>query len=164
MLTQLLAYQRYLIFKESQDLKVIGEANSIKDRLNISIAHSLSATKTLAYIVEQYGVPENFDSVAAHILEASRDVDALQLTREGVITHVYPLAGNEGVVGYNIFTDSARSREAFRALERKALYFDGPFKLLQGYTGVVGRLPIFRPTISEIGVAPQKKSSNPGSS
>jgi PAS domain S-box-containing protein len=143
-LTQLLAYQRYLIFKESQDLKVIEEANSIKDRLNITLAHSLSATKTLAYIVDRYGVPESFDSVAEHILEVSANIDALQLTRKGVITHVYPLAGNEGVVGYDIFTDSARSREAIRALERKALYFDGPFKLRQGYTGVVGRLPIFR--------------------
>lgn len=143
-LTQLLAYQRYLIFKENQDQKVIEEANSIKEKLNTTIAHSLSATKTLAFLIREYGVPENFDSVAHHILQANTDIDALQMTRKGVITHVYPLRGNEAAIGYNIFNDTARNEEAFKALEKGRLYFAGPFTLIQGYNAVVGRLPAFK--------------------
>lgn len=66
------------------------------------------------------------------------------MTRKGVITHVYPISGNEAAVGYDIFNDTARNEEAFKALEKRDLYFAGPFKLVQGYNGVVGRLPVFR--------------------
>jgi PAS domain S-box-containing protein len=143
-LTQLLAYQRHLIFKEAQNQKVTQEATFIKDQLNTSLSYSLSATKTLAFIVDQYGVPQNFDSVAAHILESNKYIDALQLTRKGVITHVYPLKGNEVVIGYDVFKDSIRSIEAFKAVEKRRLYFAGPFELVQGGTAVVGRLPMFK--------------------
>jgi PAS domain S-box-containing protein len=143
-LTQLLAYQRYLIFREGKDQEVQQEAVFRKDQLTRSLRYSLSATKTLSFIVDRFGVPENFDSVAALILESNQFIDALQLTRKGVITHVYPLKGNEAALGYDIFNDTARNEEAYRALEKKQLHFAGPLNLKQGGTGVVGRLPIFR--------------------
>jgi PAS domain S-box-containing protein len=142
-LTQLLAYQRYLIFKDGKDQEVIQEANLRKEQLIASLSYSLTATKTLAFIVDRFGVPENFDSVAALILESNKFIDALELTRRGVITHVSPLKGNEPALGYDIFNDSTRNEEAYKALERKRLHFAGPLRLKQGGTGVVGRLPIF---------------------
>jgi PAS domain S-box-containing protein len=144
LLTQLLAYQRYLIFKETQNQKIVQEATFVKEQLVNSLSYSLSATQTLAFIVDQYGIPERFDSVAAHILESNKYIDAVQLTKKGVITHVYPLEGNEAVIGYDIFNDSIRNREAFKALEKHQLYFAGPFELVQGGVAVVGRLPIFK--------------------
>ena len=48
--------------------------------------------------MEEYGVPEDFASTAKEILEANKYIDALELTREGVITHVYPLEGNESAL------------------------------------------------------------------
>jgi PAS domain S-box-containing protein len=144
LLTQLLAYQRYLIFQETQKQKLVREATAVKDQLGKALRYSLSATKTLAFIVRQYGAPENFDSVAADILQSNPYIDALQLTRKGVITHVYPLKGNEAVIGYDVFQDSLRNKEAFKALEKKQLYFAGPFELKQRGTAVVGRLPVFQ--------------------
>jgi PAS domain S-box-containing protein len=143
-LTQLLSYQQYVIFKRSEREAASQEANAISDRLKTSLSHSLSATKTLAFIVERYGVPEDFDSIAKDILESNKYIDALELTNEGIITHVYPSAGNEHAIGHDVLADSLRNQEAFKAIKRRELYFAGPFELRQGGVAVVGRLPIFR--------------------
>jgi PAS domain S-box-containing protein len=142
-LTQFLAYQHYLIGKDAANQKVSREINAVKDRLKTSLSYSLSATKTLAFLIKKYGVPADFDSVARIILASSKDIDALQLTREGVITHVYPLEGNEAAIGLNVLQDSVTDLEAFLAIKKKELFFAGPFELRQGGLGVVGRLPIF---------------------
>jgi PAS domain S-box-containing protein len=144
LLTQLLTYQQYLIYQRSEFEKVSREANLIGDRLKTSLAYSLSATKTLAFLVERYGVPADFDSIAAEILKSNKFIDALELTRKGVITHVYPLEGNKAVIGYDVLADPLRGPEALRTIAKKDLYFAGPFELKQGGPAVVGRLPIFR--------------------
>lgn len=142
-LTQYLAYQRYLIAVDSEHKKIVTELNTVKERLKVSLSYSLSATKTLAFLVKEYGVPVDFDAVAKEIIESNKYIDALELTKGGEITHVYPQQGNEGVIGYNILEDSRRNQEAYKAIEKRELFFAGPFELKQGGVAVVGRLPIF---------------------
>jgi len=142
--TQLLTYHRYLHNRDQVLQKVNQEADFVRDKLKGALSFSLSATKTLAFLVEEYGVPQDFNGIAREILEANEYVDALELTSEGVITHVYPLEGNESVIGYNILNDSSTRKEALRALEKKHLYFAGPLTLRQGGQAVIGRLPIFK--------------------
>lgn len=122
---------------------VIQEANTIKDRFQILLRNSLAATKTLAFITQKYGIKNDFDSVAATILDANELIDAVQLTNKGVITHVYPLKNNESAIGLDLFTDSLRRVEALKSVEKRELFFAGPFELFQGGTAVVGRLPMF---------------------
>lgn len=142
-LTQYLTYQRYLISEEANREEVFREITSVKDRLKTSLSYNLSAAKTLAFIIENYGVPKDFDNVAKAIVNSNKNIDGLQLTRLGVTTHVYPLKGNESVIGFNILSHPLRSKEAYKALEKKELYFAGPYALKQGGIAVVGRLPIF---------------------
>ena len=47
----------------------------------------------------------------------------MELVPGGIIQHVYPLQGNENVIGYNILKDSTRSKEAFRAIKKNELNF-----------------------------------------
>lgn len=142
-LTQSLTYQQYLINDKSEKQRITIELNKIKDNIQTALAYSVSATQTLSFIIKEYGTPDDFDKIAKNILDANKFVDVLQLTQKGVITHVYPLHGNEAVVGYDILKDSSRSKEAFRAIKENKLFFAGPFKLKQGGTGIVGRLPIY---------------------
>lgn len=143
-LTQYLVYQKYLINRERDRQEVMREADAIKDRLKSTYSYALSAVKTLAFVVENYGVPKNFDQVAGSILSANKNIDALELTRKGVITHIYPLRGNESVIGYDILKDSLKNKEANKVIRLRALFFAGPFKLKQGGVGIVGRFPIFK--------------------
>jgi PAS domain S-box-containing protein len=143
-LTQYLAFQKYLLDKKAKSDELLQELNLVKDRINSSLANGLSATKTLAFIVENYGVPQNFDTLAKDILKSNKNIDALELTSKGVITNIYPLIGNEAAIGYNVLADSLTNSQALRALEKRELFFAGPLKYKQGGIGFVGRLPIFR--------------------
>ena len=143
-ITQLLTYHRYLRNQDQVLQKINQEADFVKDKLQAALSFSLSATKTLAFLVKEYGVPKDFASTAKEILESNKYIDAIELTREGVITHVYPLEGNESALGYNILNDPATRKEALKALDKKELYFAGPLTLKQGGQAVVGRLPIFQ--------------------
>lgn len=143
-LTQFLAYQRYLISKEMERQNITQEISVVKDRLKTALSYSLSATKTLAFIIEEYGLPQDFDRVAKDILESHKFIDALQITEGGKITHVYPLEGNEEAINFDVFANSHTASEAYKAIDKKALHFAGPFELRQGGVGVIGRLPIFK--------------------
>lgn len=143
-LTQFLAYQRYLISEEVDQANIVEETNAVKSRLQNALSHSLSAAKTLAFIVEEYGIPEEFDLVAQQILESNEYIDALEVTEGGKITHVYPLQGNEEAIGFDVFANSNTASQAYKAIDKKTLFFAGPMKLRQGGIGLVGRLPIFK--------------------
>ncbi len=139
-----LIYQRYLILKEKQKKEAYVKANNTKDKLQEALASGLSATKILSFFVDHNGTVKNFDSVAAQIFSTNKNIDALVLVPGGVVQYIYPLKGNEIVIGHNILTDPARNKEAFKAIQKRELFFSGPYKLKQGGFGIVGRLPVFR--------------------
>lgn len=139
-----LIYQRLQIYRQTQKKAVFDIANSAKDKLQQSLSYSLSAAKTLSFFINDDGVVKDFDSIASEILQTSKGIDALQLVPDGIIRNVYPLNGNEAVIGYDILKDSTRNKEAFKAIEKKEMFFAGPFQLKQGGVAVVGRLPVFR--------------------
>ena len=139
-----LIYQQYRITKQEQKKAASAFVQNAEEKLQQVLINSLSATKILSFFIDQNGVVNNFDSVAAQILSTNKGIDVLQLVPGGVIKHVYPLQGNEKVLGYNILKDSTRSKEAFRAIEKNELFFSGPYDLKQGGFGIVGRLPVFR--------------------
>src|SRR5690606_19341300 len=137
-------YQRRMIVREWDRSSLIQETNAVRERLQTDLSYSLSATKTLAYLVDEYAVREDFDRVGREILESDRYVDAIHLTRKDVITHVYPLKGNENALGLDILQEDYTREEARKAIERKDIYFAGPLNFRQGGVGVVGRIPIFK--------------------
>ncbi|MBL7741803.1 MAG: PAS domain S-box protein [Chitinophagaceae bacterium] len=134
---------RYDMQQRDEKVAAMNVAMSAKSRLQQSLQYSLSATQALTLIIDKEGIPRNFDSIAAYILQTNRYMDALQLVPGGVIRYIYPLTGNESAIGYDILNDSTRNKEAFKAIEKKELFFAGPFELKQGGLAVVGRLPYF---------------------
>ncbi|MHB1279335.1 MAG: PAS domain S-box protein [Bacteroidia bacterium] len=143
-LTQLLAHQQLNLYKAAQKEARDGEALAVKGRLESTFKSSVAITSALGFIVENEGIPENFDEVARILLTGTRSIDAIQLFDSGTITHVYPLEGNEAAIGKNVLADPARNKEALTAIEKKELFFAGPITLKQGGIGIVGRLPLFR--------------------
>lgn len=143
-LTQLLAYQQLDVLLSKQKAARNAEAVAVKDRLKTAIKTSIAATSSLGFIVENYGVPPNFDFISKILISHSPCIDAIELLDSGVITHIYPLAGNEIVIGYDVLKDPTRNKEALRAIQKHELYFAGPLQLKQGGTGIIGRLPLYR--------------------
>ncbi|MBS1512405.1 MAG: PAS domain S-box protein [Bacteroidetes bacterium] len=142
--TQLLSYQRYLLMKEARQKEISKQASWTKERLQTIISYSFSSTQTLALFVERYGEPQDFDSVAKQLLSANKYIDAVELVKGGVITHIYPMQGNEPALGHNILLDSARRSGAIVAMQKKDFFISGPINLVQGGVGFISRIPIFK--------------------
>jgi PAS domain S-box-containing protein len=143
-LFSLLIYQRYALLREAKIKEASEIVNQARDKLQETLTHSLLATKTLTFFIDSNGQVKDFNSIAAQILETASDIDAIELVPGGVIRYVYPLQGNEKVLGYNVLGDSTRNKEAYKAIAKKQMFFAGPFELKQGGMGVVGRLPVYR--------------------
>lgn len=143
-LSHFLAYQNYLISENKLQDKMHEELIGVKDKLNSFLKSSLIATKTMAYIVENYGIPDNFEKIGKHLIGDNKNIDAIELTQGGIITHVYPFKGNENVINYDIIKEPSTRKEALRAIQTREIFFAGPFKLKQGGYGIVGRNAIFK--------------------
>lgn len=143
-ITQFIAYQKHQLHRQTEQQEVEKRVSKLKVDLQNVLGQSFYATQTLAFIIEQYGVPKNFDSVAQLLLNSNNSIDALELVNEkGVITHVYPLKGNE-VVGMNILNDPDNKFGAKITLEKNDYYTAGPIYLKQGGSGIIGRRPLYK--------------------
>jgi PAS domain S-box-containing protein len=142
-LTQLLVYFWHQSARYTELQRLSSQANAKKERVHVTLTNSLSSIRTLAFIVEEHGIPADFNRMGEKLLKVNPLVDAIELLQGGVITHVYPVDGNEAAIGYNILSDTVRHRGAVIALQRKDFFFAGPVKLKQGGIAVIGRQPIF---------------------
>jgi diguanylate cyclase (GGDEF)-like protein/PAS domain S-box-containing protein len=124
------------------DTAVLGKdyADSIAD----TIDRALSSTYALAALVQQgRGRISDFQEIGEAMLPHFPGVDALFLAPDGVIRDGVPLAGNEPVIGLDVLNDPLRGPDARLALETGRLTLSSPFRMVQGQTGIIGRLPVF---------------------
>ncbi|MCH7412259.1 ATP-binding protein [Belliella sp. R4-6] len=128
--------------KESQFVN--AQLNLIEKKISDALSNSLSTTRVLEYIENTYGIDGDFETIASELIKENRFIDAIQLVEGGTIKYVYPLEGNQAVIGYNILDNPETRDEALLAIQKKQLYFAGSLALKQGGIGIVGRNPIFK--------------------
>ncbi|WP_305857575.1 putative bifunctional diguanylate cyclase/phosphodiesterase [Balneatrix alpica] len=111
------------------------------------IFRSLSAAQMLALAVRrEQGKPADFPQLAEQISEVVGGFSNLQLAPRGVITDIYPLAGNERALGLNVLTgskDQTQNIQTQQAVLENRMILVGPFTLIQGGEAIIGRQPIF---------------------
>ena len=86
----------------------------------------------------------NFDQLASAIMDKNGVIQCLELAKDGTINNVYPLQGNEHVLGLNLLTAEKRSYEASLARSTGKYTIAGPFPLVQGGVGALLFDPIFK--------------------
>jgi signal transduction histidine kinase/CheY-like chemotaxis protein len=113
--------------------------------LEQQVSRSLSATYTLAALVLHDPRMDDFDRIAARLLQPLGGVASLQLAPGAVVSRIHPLAGNEAAIGHDLLKDPERRLQAMEAVKSRKLTVAGPFELRQGGVGLVGRLAVFTP-------------------
>jgi diguanylate cyclase (GGDEF)-like protein/PAS domain S-box-containing protein len=112
--------------------------------IEYTIEHALTAAHILAAMVRQgNGSVPNFDAVASKILPLYPGASELALAPGGVIRNVAPIPGNEMAIGLDLLTAPTQHKESLLARDSRKLTLAGPLELVQGGTGVIGRLPVF---------------------
>ena len=103
----------------------------------------MSKTRVLeAYLLQTGGDYSDFGRVS-HVLLREEYVRNVLFAPGGTVEGVFPLEGNEGVLGLDMYGEGAGNLEARAAIEKEELYIAGPFPLIQGGLGIAGRLPVF---------------------
>lgn len=110
--------------------------------INQVISRFVYKTQALAaFVIQGGGEVVDFERTAAAILDDPAILNIL-VAPGGTVAHVYPLEGNERVIGFNLLGKGRGNKEAIAAAEREDLVFSGPFELMQGGVGFAGRFPV----------------------
>lgn len=85
-----------------------------------------------------------FDHIAGTLRGKVASIRAMQLVQGGIITHMYPLKGNESALGHDLFNDPRPTVAvaARRAYANDFVTINGPLELKQGGQAIVARLPV----------------------
>jgi diguanylate cyclase (GGDEF)-like protein/PAS domain S-box-containing protein len=133
--------------REAKQAAVAHIANNHLFLIRSSLDQAMTVNYSMATLVRlTNGSANRFEDAARELLPFFGSVSHVALSPQGVITYVYPLAGNEKSVGFNPLTDPIQGPQARRALETGKMTLAAPVNLIQGGLGAVARLPVFLET------------------
>jgi len=136
------AYVHYLKASKQQIGRSLAQAFAL--RISQRTSETVSPVYMLASLVKQNtGNIPDFEKTASDLISEFPLVRALELAPAGVVRQVYPLHGNEAIIGHDLLKDKERNREAHIALAKRQMMLAGPFDLIQGGLGAVARYPVF---------------------
>lgn len=118
----------------------------VRAHLDRELQTVLGVPETVAAFVAVRGDIDasTFSAVAAQLVSANKHVRNISLAPSGIIRMVYPLAGNERVIGLRYLEQPPEQSEAVqRAIASRRTVVAGPIKLVQGGLGIASRTPVF---------------------
>ena len=136
--------QQYLIAKKEKQDEMNNYLTVIQQDIEKSLKNSYTTTLSLALTINDQGEPVNFDAISKKLLESNQNISCVQLVPNGVIQYVYPYEENKAAIGLNILQSKKHQKEAFKSIASQKMYFAGPFDLMQGGKGILGRLPVYK--------------------
>lgn len=86
---------------------------------------------------------EGFAVISSNMQDGSSVIKTHELAKDGVVSQVYPVAGNEAAIGLDMLHNPARKKEANLAKNSGMYTIAGPFELVQGGTGALLFDPIY---------------------
>lgn len=112
-------------------------------RINDAMSRLVFRVHTLStYIVHNDGEIADFPRLASMLIDDPSILN-MHIAPGGVVSDVYPLHGNEAVLGVDFFSKGTGNREALLAKRTRQLVLGGPFEGIQGGQVMVGKLPVF---------------------
>ncbi|MGQ4650395.1 ATP-binding protein [Lyngbya aestuarii] len=133
-------------FKQRNHADVLNQLSTVRARLEGSLNQRLFLTRGLvAYIsvINPNINQKEFENLARVIVAQQPGIPSAALFKDSICTHLYPLAGQEGALGFDPMK-VPEEREAFqRAIDTRNTVLAGPVELLQGGMAFITRTPIF---------------------
>ncbi|WFE67818.1 CHASE domain-containing protein [Thiomicrospira sp. R3] len=86
---------------------------------------------------------EQFDAFARQLIDDYPIIQNIAAAPDLTVRFMYPMAGNEAIVGVNYNQIPAQIDAAMQAKNARSLVLAGPVDLLQGGVGFIARFPVF---------------------
>lgn len=120
-----------------------AELNAVTyaDHMKADIVRGIDITNTFEQIViSENGKISMFSKVAENMM--ADYIQSIQIAPDGVVTEIYPEAGNE-VGKIDLIHDKERGKISCYARDNDVITMQGPFSLKQGGTGIAVRNPVY---------------------
>ena len=151
---------RLLSLNQEKDerLRAVYAAESTISRVSSQLNRYLAESDFIKKYIESGHVlrEEEFAFISSNMQDGSSVIKTHELAKDGIVSQVYPVAGNEAAIGLDMLHNPARKKEANLAKNSGMYTIAGPFELVQGGTGallwakqIIGRLGVFRPDTLE---------------
>ncbi len=130
---------------ERQRSETMEKLATVRARLEGEINSTLHLTRGLtAYVATHPEVDDTeFTQLSAEIVSVGRNIRNIGLAKNNIITHMYPLAGNEAALGLEYEKNPAQWPAVKRAMELNRTVVAGPVNLVQGGRAFIARTPIY---------------------
>ncbi len=129
-------------------LKVLHELSITRAKLESGLNSRLYIVSGLvAYTTVNPDIDiDEFQSLAGTLIEGHSGIRSIQLAKDSIVSHIYPLSGNEKAIGLRLLEHPKQQFAAERAISTKETVIAGPVNLVQGGRAFISRTPIFIPT------------------
>ncbi len=122
-----------------------AELDTIRGNVSRELYASIYLTEGIVGLVKiDKGLSrQRFEQMAGELIGRNPLIRNVALAPNNVIRYVYPLQGNENVIGLDYLRIAGQRDAVERAISEKRMVVAGPVDLIQGGVGVVSRTPIF---------------------
>ena len=132
--------------KKREQLKAAYTAESTISRVEVQLNRYMAESDLVKKSIED-GLMIS-DAQFAQLSRLMQDEDyiikAHEIAKDGIVSQIYPIQGNENAMGFNVLEDSERKKAALLARDSGEYTIAGPFELVQGGTGVLLFDPVYQ--------------------
>jgi PAS domain S-box-containing protein len=123
----------------------LNQLSLVRAHLESALNSRLFLTRGLvAFVTNQPEVKGGeFRSFAGELVKQQPGIRSIQLAQNSVVSHIYPLPGNEKALGLKLLELATSKDAAQRAINSHQTVVNGPFELVQGGKAIVSRTPVY---------------------
>jgi len=137
-------FQRQVDAKRAETVDKLARIRADMENM---LTSSLTLTKGMAATLYAHGQLSDaeFIATAEKQIEGRDEIRNWAIAYGTTIRHVYPLTGNEKVIGLDYRTNAEQWPGVQKAITDGKTVVAGPLTLVQGGLGIISRTPVFRP-------------------
>ena len=131
--------------EKEEKLKAVYAAESTISRVKFQLNRYLAESELVKNIIESgYDIDGEKFSILSQMMQDKQNViEAHELAKDGIVSHIYPMKGNEEAMGLNMLEHPDRKKEANLAKTSGQYTIAGPFPLVQGGNGALLFDPVY---------------------
>ncbi len=132
-------------FLEQQRADALNQLSTVRAHLEGEVNSRLLLVEVLVSYVSVHPdiTQDEFVEIAAPLLRRYPGIRSINLAKDSVISHIYPLKGNEQALGLNLGATPQQKQAVERTIASEQSVIAGPVNLVQGGVAFINRSPIF---------------------
>ena len=119
--------------------------SAIRARLELAINDAVNLTQgfDVALSMNHSLSAREFSRIARYLVKDHQGIINIGLAPDNVVRQVYPITGNESVLGYDYLAHPEQRQSVLEAMRTQAVTVAGPLALVQGGRGIISRRPLY---------------------